>query len=157
VRKLNLFLVLSKENKRMFIEAFLLLGWGRLLKFISFSKIAPTLGNRMEETPYEVIDENEKLIRQISQMIHLASKYAYWESECLVKAIAARKMLERRGISSTLYLGTGRDEEGKLVAHAWIRSGLFYITGLEGRERFTVVATFANNVIPLRRKLNENS
>ena len=46
------------------------------------------------------------------------------------------KMLERRKIESTLYLGTAKDENGKMIAHAWLRSGPFYITGAEGMERF---------------------
>ena len=62
------------------------------------------------------------------------SRYTFWESQCLVKAIAAMKMLERRQIESTLYLGTAKDENGKLIAHAWLRSGPFYITGAEGME-----------------------
>ena len=38
------------------------------------------------------------------------SRYTFWESQCLVKAIAGMKMLERRHIESTLYLGTAKDE-----------------------------------------------
>jgi hypothetical protein len=156
MKKLKLFLSMSPNNIKMLIEAYLFLGWGRLLKFVPFAKIAPKLGERMNETPFNYLESNRKLLGRISQMIHLASKYTFWESECLVKAFAARKMLQRRGISSTLYLGTGRDEVGKLVAHAWLRSGPFYITGSEGKERFTVVATFANSDISLRRKYDEN-
>ena len=55
------------------------------------------------------------------------------------------KMLERRQIESTLYLGTAKDESGKLIAHAWLRSGPFYITGAEGMEKFTVVSKFAKS------------
>ena len=68
------------------------------------------------------------------------------ESECLVKAIAGMKMLEKRNIESTLYLGTAKDENGELIAHAWLRSGPFYISGAEVMERFTVVAKFAKEM-----------
>ena len=71
------------------------------------------------------------------------SRHTFWESQCLVKAIAAMKMLERRQIESTLYLGTAKDENGNLIAHAWLRSGPFYITGVEAMEKFTVVSKFA--------------
>ena len=74
------------------------------------------------------------------------SKYTFWESQCLVKAIAGMKMLERRGIDSTLYLGTARDESGKMIAHAWLRSGPFYISGAEGMEKFTVVSMFGKRI-----------
>ena len=35
---------------------------------------------------------------------------------------------------------------GQFIAHAWLRSGPFYISGKEGMERFAVVAKFANRV-----------
>ena len=64
------------------------------------------------------------------------------ESECLVKAIAGMKMLEKRNIESTMYLGVAKDEKG-LSAHAWLRSGWLYVSGSEGMEKFTVVEKFA--------------
>jgi hypothetical protein len=57
--------------------------------------------------------------------------------------MAAMKMLEKRKIDSTLYLGTAKDENGGLIAHAWLRSGPFYITGAEVMDRFTVVSKFS--------------
>jgi hypothetical protein len=155
MKKLRLVSAMSREAQLMLVEAYLLLGWARLLKLVPFSKLANKLGDKKNESPFEYIDDHRKILKQISQIIHLASRYTFWESECLVKAIAARKMLDRRGITSTLYLGVGRVENAELVAHAWLRSGPFYVTGSEGMERFTVVARFSNHGIPLRRKLNE--
>ena len=34
---------------------------------------------------------------------------------------------------------------GELIAHAWLRSGPFYITGADGKEKFTVVSKFAKS------------
>ena len=76
----------------------------------------------------------------------MMSRYTFWESQCLVKAIAAMKMLEKRQIESTLYLGTAKDETGNMIAHAWLRSGPFYITGVEEMKRFTVVSKFAKRI-----------
>lgn len=80
---------------------------------------------------------------KVHDAIQLISQHTFWECKCLVRAIAALKMLERRQIESTLYLGTARDESGKMIAHAWLRSGPYYITGAEGMERFAVVGKFA--------------
>ena len=33
-----------------------------------------------------------------------------------------------------------------MIAHAWLRSGPFYISGSEGMERFAVVAKFAKRI-----------
>ena len=113
---------------------------------MSFSKVAPSLGEQMKETPYSVDDSNRKLLMQVSQTVNIMSRYTIWESQCLVKAIAAMKMLERRQIESTIYFGTAKDENGKMIAHAWLRSGSFYITGAEVMERFVTVSKFAKNI-----------
>ena len=55
-------------------------------------------------------------------------------------------MLEKRGIESTLYLGTAKEDSGEMIADAWLRSGPYYITGAEGMEKFTVVAKFAKKL-----------
>ena len=55
------------------------------------------------------------------------------------------KMLERRGIPSTLYLGSGRDDQGQMAAHAWLRSGSYIVTGKEGHERYAVVGIFGKD------------
>ena len=52
----------------------------------------------------------------------------------------AQIVLCRRGLSSTLYLGCGM-EEGKMVAHAWLRFGEMYVTGGDGGG-YTTVARF---------------
>ena len=88
---------------------------------------------------------NEKILKQISVAINIMSRHTFWESQCLVKAIAGMKMLEKRKIESTLYLGTAKEKNGQLIAHAWLRSGPYYLTGFEGMNKFTVVGKFANN------------
>ena len=146
LKKANIFFTLDKKKKGMFIEAFFYLAWARILKAIPFSKVAPTLGVFMNETPLNNNESNRVIVSNISVAIHIMSRYTFWESQCLVKAIAAMKMLERRQIESTLYLGTAKDDNGKLIAHAWLRSGPFYITGAEVMERFTVVSKFAKGI-----------
>jgi len=133
--------------KLLLFESYIYLAIGRYFKSISFSRVAPTLGELMEETDFETGDAaRRKTLSSISQTINIMSRYTFWESQCLVKAIAAMKMLEKRNIDSTLYLGTARDESGKMIAHAWLRSGPYYITGSEGMDKFTVVGKFAKKV-----------
>ncbi|NBD26351.1 lasso peptide biosynthesis B2 protein [Paenibacillus glycinis] len=124
------------------LEALIYLGVARMMKAMPFSRIAPSLGRRMLETPFEREPADEHAIRRVTQAVRIMSRHTFWESQCLVRAIAAKKMLERRQIGSTLYLGTARDPAGKLVAHAWLRSGPFYVTGAEEMGMFTMVAAF---------------
>ena len=57
-------------------------------------------------------------------------------------AIAGMKMLERRKIESTLYMGTARNKQGHMMAHAWLRSGKLIVTGADTMDQYTVVGVF---------------
>jgi hypothetical protein len=138
------FLSFRSGVKLLIIEALFYLGWARILKALPFSKVAPSLGIQMKETTVKCDQSKEEVILNISNAVRLVARHTWWESMCLVMAIAGMKMLERRNIESTLYLGTGRDASGKMIAHAWLRSGPFYLTGYEVMKEFTVVGTFGN-------------
>ncbi len=140
------FLTLSKESKRLLLESFFYLGWARFQKRRPFSNLAPSLGEHMQETRMDDECTDRKVLAQVSQAIQIMSKYTLWESRCLVQALAAKKMLEKRGVGNTLYLGTAKEDNGEMVAHAWLRSGPYIVTGAKGMERFTIVSTFADPV-----------
>lgn len=131
----------------LFIESFMYLGWARFqLVYRPFARISPSLGSYMLETEsgLPIPAHHRRSLLHIRSAIHIMSKYTLWESKCLVRAVAAMKMLERRRIESTLYLGTAKDEHGNMIAHAWLRSGSFYVTGAEEMHRFTITGTFGN-------------
>ncbi|MCH1640130.1 lasso peptide biosynthesis B2 protein [Paenibacillus timonensis] len=133
-------------KRKLFLEAFFFLAWARILKSLPFSRVAPTLGTPMVETPLANDPRNAPILREISSAVCKMSRHTIWESACMVRAVAAMKMLERRGIESTLYLGTSKDHSGKMIAHAWLRSGPIYLTGFEEMKKFTVVAKFGKQL-----------
>ncbi|MCD7033163.1 lasso peptide biosynthesis B2 protein [Metabacillus sp. GX 13764] len=135
---------MEADMKKILFEAYIYLAWGRLLKMMKFSKVVPMLGVHMAETSEQASAEHREWVSKISFAIDCMSRYTFWESMCLVKGIAAVKMLERRKIESTLYLGTAKDSTGNMIAHAWVRSGTQYVTGKEEMKKFTVISTFAN-------------
>lgn len=148
LKRVKIFLFMSKKSQFLFIEALFYLGIARILKSLPFRKIVKHLGEESKETTYNslVSPSEKRTLIQISQAINIMSRYTLWDSMCLVKAIACMKMLERRNIDSTLYLGTAKDQTGSMIAHAWLRSGPYYLTGFEEKERFTVVSKFAKNI-----------
>ncbi|MGP4074911.1 lasso peptide biosynthesis B2 protein [Halobacillus sp. K22] len=146
MRKWMTFLSLSKESKGLLLESYFYLGWARIQKRRPFSELAPSLGEYMKETGKEKEATDRNTVAKVSQAIHIMSKYTLWESRCLVQALAAMKMLEKRGVEHTLYLGTAKEDSGEMVAHAWLRSGPYFVTGAKGMERFTVVSTFAKQL-----------
>jgi hypothetical protein len=142
-KKVKNFLLLNKKLKLLIFEAYILLGIARIMVILPFSKVAPSLGTPMLETPINKGTINNDLLNSVSEALNIMSNHTPWESKCFVRAIAGMKMLERRNIESTLYLGTAKDENGRMIAHAWLRSGDFYVTGKEEMELFNVVAKFA--------------
>ncbi|MDQ0975354.1 hypothetical protein QFZ31_005232 [Neobacillus niacini] len=143
VNRIRIFFSLKMTTKMLLIEAYILLAWARLIKILPFSKAVPYLGVSMKETSFSYNDGDLKLIRDVSFAINVMSRYTFWESMCLVKAIAGMRMLEKRKVESTIYLGTGKDGDGKMIAHAWLRSGPFFLTGAEEMSRFTVIGKFS--------------
>jgi len=144
VRKLKALFSLDFKTMLLLIEATLYLGWARFyLLYYPFSKLSKSLGEYMVETDQIYPKEHLRTLKRVHQAIEIMGKYTFWESKCLVRAITAMKMLEKRRIESTLYLGTAKDESGKLIAHAWLRSGSLYITGSEEMSKFTITGFFS--------------
>lgn len=71
---------------------------------------------------------NVELLYKIQIAAYRANKLAFWPNICLVKTLAARFMLQRRGIGSVMHLGVQFNEKKKLIAHAWLKAGEIYIT-----------------------------
>jgi hypothetical protein len=106
---------------------------------LPFRVLARRLGVRHAETPASATDNPG--LGGIAWAIGAAARRAPWRSECLEQAIAAKAMLRRRGVASTLYLGMARDPVG---AHAWVRVGDVNVTGGRDVARYAVVASFAD-------------
>jgi hypothetical protein len=145
-RDFRKFISLDFRNMLVLTEAFFELGMARILVAVPFARVAPSLGTPMIETSEQDAMEHEIILREVQKAIRIASIRTWWQSKCLVKAIAGMRMLERRGVESTLYLGTAKDETGRMIAHAWLRNGSFYICGEEGMEDFAIVGMFAKTV-----------
>lgn len=141
--RLKKFIALGKQKKWLLIEAAVALAKGRVMVWLPFAKIAPALGVYMKETACATSPEEARKVRQVKRAIALMHRHTPWQTHCLARAFAGMSMLKRRGIECTLYLGTGKDEKGKLIAHAWLRSGEIYISGDDVMDQFTVVATYA--------------
>jgi len=80
---------------------------------------------------------------RVKWAVSTAQARAPWEYKCLVRAIAAKRMLAMRRVRSTLYLGVKRDDSVTLSAHAWVRVGDVVLFGRREHGQFTQVSTFA--------------
>lgn len=130
----------------MLAEAAWFLAWARLLSLLPFAKVSAALRLVAEQdTPFAGSGSMEEVlqVRLIARAIRQASRLAFWDCRCLVRAIAALKMLGHRRLAATLYLGTARGDAGEIIAHAWVRCGEVYVTGAEEMNRFTIAGKFA--------------
>lgn len=110
---------------------------------VPWGRVAPLVGRPMAESANHAVPADQPALIAVSRAVRTAARRLPWRCLCLEQALAARLMLGRRRIASTLYLGTALSPTG-IEAHAWLRSGATILTGAEGRERYVVVATFAD-------------
>lgn len=140
-RRARTFLMLPWAEQRVVGELVWELGRARWeLRRRPFKEIAGTLGAVGGLTPFEVAPHPLPL--RVKGFIESLVPLLPWESLCLVQALAARRVLDRRGVPTTLYLGVRREGEA-LKAHAWLRWGSRHLTGGPGHEAYRVVASFA--------------
>lgn len=113
---------------------------------LPFAWVARCLGiqknsNEAEEVCTESTSPSDA--RRIGAIIRKVGCRVPWKCKCLEYAIAAKLLLKRRAIPSTVYFGV-RNENGELKAHAWLRSGAVIVTGGENHRHFTVINVFSD-------------
>lgn len=145
-RKLIAALRLPWSDKRLLAEALLLMALARLAVLtLPFRWVVKVLGKQSEQTPFEDNPAQLDPIRRVGSMVRRLGRHVPWTSKCLDQAIAAKIMLARRRISTTVYFGVENDKQGQLAAHAWLRAGTKYVTGGDIRRRFAVINMFADH------------
>ncbi|CAI6036527.1 lasso peptide biosynthesis B2 protein [Cohnella sp. JJ-181] len=130
-------------ERRLALEALFYLMWARVLILLPYARYSRYLGRPMTESSLQEGGVCEALADRVSLAVRRAAKLSPLDTRCLVRAMAAMRMLRRRGVESTLYLGTAKDKDGRMIAHAWLRCGSRYVTGAEEMRGFTVVGRFA--------------
>jgi hypothetical protein len=125
-----------------------LLGLARLAVLtLPFRWVMRACGRHMTESPRTVAPAGRESIERVAWAIDTARLFTPWDSNCLAQAIGGARMLRRRGIASTTYLGvTAADPEKlgpHLSAHAWLRAGPDVILGDGRLDEYVTVSSFA--------------
>lgn len=84
----------------------------------------------------------ENQLIPIRECIRRSNKFLPGKSRCLINALTAKSMLNRRHFVCTLYLGVKKTDSGSLQAHAWLRCGEYIVSGFCNFDEYTVVSTF---------------
>lgn len=127
----------------MILEALAWLCWSRLLLICApFRWVAPHLGKQMAESPQHLSESGLAVAARVSWAVRTVAGQFPSSFVCLPQAMAAKWMLRRRRLSTTLYLGVRHGKARNMTAHAWLRAGNLILTGRKGMARHSVVATF---------------
>lgn len=127
---------------RMLSEAwFLSAAYRFLILYTPFSRLSKKIGTQGYETPSDT--DYRSIGREIRSVVDIIGRHTPWESKCLVCALTAKKMLNRRGYPCTLYMGVAQNSEGKMGAHAWLRCGSTVVAGGSGHG-FAVTGIFGD-------------
>jgi hypothetical protein len=139
------FLRRSWPDRLVLLEALAWLCWARLLLVsVPFRWIARRLGRQMAESPTSMSESDRRVVQRVGWAVQAVSVHAPLGFVCLPQAMAAKWMLRRRGLVSTLYLGLRNGETAGLSAHAWLRSGDSILTGRSESLGRQVIATFGD-------------
>jgi len=142
IHRTGTFFRISREERILFLKAlYLLLIWKLRILILPMPAYVKFFGNKgIEESNTD--ETYSKYIRMIQAAVHRADSVLPWKSKCLTEAITTKRLLDRKNIKTTLFLGVAKDEQQKLIAHAWVRWGERIISGERGYEKFTVVQKF---------------
>jgi hypothetical protein len=141
------FVNLPMARKHLVAEAVTRLALARLwLVFIPFNSLAVWFGTvakpgEAPSAPPQTAGEAEQA-RAIGWAVTRAARYVPFRAVCLPQAIAAKAMLERRGIASVMHFGVAKRTDEPLAAHAWLDSGGIEVTGYPVGGDFVEVARF---------------
>lgn len=134
----------SKEEWRLFFLAYWICFKASVMVRIgNKEKYLRKLGKHMEKETFQ-LDHMDNYPRLVTKTIRRVNRYSFWQNDCLPQAVGGKKLLARKGIIATLYLGVKKDKEQKqtMVAHAWLMIGEIPYIGAGNHKNYTVVSYF---------------
>ncbi|MBR4341855.1 MAG: lasso peptide biosynthesis B2 protein [Lachnospiraceae bacterium] len=138
----------AHDNKCFFmiVRAFFYSAFYRLgLLIFKPKRMKKNWGTEKEESSEEESMDGFDYVQKVARAVLCVCNYTKWESKCLVRALTAGKLLRKKKLHYTLYLGVCQEDSGEMAAHAWLRWGKFIVTGkIDGLDRYAVVSTFRN-------------
>jgi Transglutaminase-like superfamily len=152
MRHLHRFLTLETSERRLLVEAALLMGVIWLsLGWVPFTRLRRMVVGAPARKPTPA-SSDPRLPGQVVWAVTALGQRAPRRATCLVKALAAQAMLARRGYPSRLRIGVTRGGRGELEAHAWVEhEGRILVGGAVPEiARFVPVAAFDSDAtVPL--------
>jgi len=102
------------------------------------------IGEAQQAVDANPVPEHQKqTVRKIRKNVFRANKLLLKSSRCFALSLAIKKMLNRRNIPVSLYLGVNKGKQGALRAHAWVKGGESIIYGgSNASEKYAQLISF---------------
>lgn len=113
-----------------------------VLWLLPFPALERYLGRKGSHSTEAVSKAHYRLAWRVSGAIDTISPYTPFKATCLVQALAAKWLLDRRSVPNTLYLGVHKLGAG-FGAHAWLNVGFETVTGGLTSEANAVVGRYS--------------
>lgn len=139
---------IGPRRQALVAEAVLCLLAARLaLVFVPFPHLARRLGTftkpgEAQHPDLPAAPTDARAATDIGWAVTRAARYVPFKAVCLAQAMAARVMLERRGIGSTMHFGAAKGRDKPLEAHAWLDAAGVEVTGYPVASEFAEIACF---------------
>jgi hypothetical protein len=148
-RLIRRFVQVDNRRRALLAEAVLSLFAARLaLIFMSFPHLSRRFGTLVPPTDPRVAtmgagaDLDQIWAEEVSWVVTRAARYVPFKAVCLPQAMAAHRMLARRGVASVMHIGAGKGDAKSLAAHAWLDAAGVEVAGYPVAERLTEIARF---------------
>ena len=119
MRTIRRFFFHSFADKILLVKATIIVVLVRLgLKLLRYQTLTTILDKTSKaKTPTQ---QDDAFIDRVVWAVSAASKFVPVDASCLTQALAAKAILDRRGIRGALRFGVVKDPEGELLGHAWL-------------------------------------
>lgn len=89
-----------------------------------------TYQTNQPETPIKDINQKREVL-WMKKVMRILENRAPWTPMCLNRATVAKRLLQRKGIETTIHVGfkARKEEAAEFEGHAWLTIGGFFITG----------------------------
>ena len=119
------------------------------LMFVPFPRLARQFGTlvspsdpRVRAARTDADFRQNSIAGDISRAVTRAARYAPFKAVCLPQAIAAHRMLRRRGIASVMHFGAAKGQIKSLDTHAWLDAAGVEVTGYPVAKQLAEIACF---------------
>ncbi len=142
------FLRAPGRRRALALEAVGELARARLITLLPARIYTRDFGTMNDASGAVAVAECPEAAAEIGRMVETVARAMPFRALCLQQAVAARRMLRRRGVQATVYLGVncasaGRKGAGQgTAAHAWVEVGSRVVNGDANLGDYAVVARF---------------